>query len=249
MIEFIPNPNLPDFKVASVICASKDEDILNYFIGVDIRVITCKENLKVDPSIKSHTDIIALHTGGNNIIIDAEQIQLKEELEKSGMNVTLTEKSVSGSYPDDVKLNFAVMGNNIIGCFRYADESVTENFINHNKINVKQGYAKCSVLIVSENAAITDDLSIYRSLSENGFDCLLITKGDVLLQGHEYGFIGGASGKISKDKILFVGDITKHRDFEEIERFICKHGCRYVCTDSKALRDIGGFITLCQSES
>jgi hypothetical protein len=112
------------------------------------------------------------------------------------------------------------------------------------KIEVKQGYCKCSVLIVDENSVITDDESIHRKMSENGIDSLFVSKGDISLPGHEYGFIGGSSGKISKETIIFFGDVRNHRDFKKISEFITNHGCKFICTDSGALRDIGGFISI-----
>ena len=42
------------------------------------------------------------------------------------MEVLITEKEICGSYPDDIKLNFAVAGDCVIGNFRYSDELVQE---------------------------------------------------------------------------------------------------------------------------
>ena len=112
------------------------------------------------------------------------------------------------------------------------------------KIKVNQGYCKCSTLVVKENALITDDESIYHKMRENGTEALLVSKGDIFLKEHDYGFIGGASGKISNDTIVFFGNIFLHRDSEMIISFIREHGCSYLCTDNGPLRDIGGIIPL-----
>ncbi|MEE1010975.1 MAG: hypothetical protein U0L11_02950 [Acutalibacteraceae bacterium] len=247
MIEFLNNPNLPDNDVVSVICASEDEDVLKFFEESYIEVIPCEANLCVDPSIKNHTDIMALHIGENNIVIDKQQTKLNKKLTDIGMNTLFTKEPVAGEYPDDVKLNFTVIGKDVVGNFRYADDILSEVLKNFDKTSVKQGYCKCSVLVISEKAVITDDQSIYRNLAEKGFDCLLISKGDVFLDGHEYGFIGGASGKISKEKVVFFGDITKHRDFDKIRTFLYAHNCSFVCSDKNKLRDIGGFVPLMQN--
>ena len=114
---------------------------------------------------------------------------------------------------------------------------------NLKKINVRQGYCKCSCLNVSENAVITDDECIYKALCLNEIDALLISKGDITLNGHDYGFIGGASGKISKTDILFFGDVTKHRDYKKIAGFIEKHGCKIISLDFP-LTDFGGIIPI-----
>ena len=99
---------------------------------------------------------------------------------------------------------------------------------------------------MDENSIITDDESVARRAVEKGLNCLLISKGDVSLDGHEYGFIGGASGKILKDEIIFFGDISKHRDYERIEAFIRERKMRIISFDFP-LTDFGGIIPIRES--
>ena len=100
-------------------------------------------------------------------------------------------------------------------------------------------------LLVSEipgHSAQTINVNCF-DRKENGFDCLLIAKGDVSLPGHEYGFIGGASAKISESEVLFFGDITKHRDYKKIADFIKKYGYEIISLDFP-LTDFGGIIPI-----
>ncbi len=242
MSSFIKNSNLPEGKVTSLICGTDDKLILDFFEMNDIEALKNEANPLVDPSVSTHCDMAAVYLGEGKVLIDSNQHKLNESLGVIGCNITKADTAVTGEYPDDIKLNFAIAGEHIIGNFPFADSKLIELTKNFKKIQVKQGYSKCSTLIVSKKALITDDNSIYRKASENGFDCLLISKGDVYLEGHEYGFIGGASGKIANDTVVFFGDIKKHRDFEKINSFLIKHNCKYICTDDLQLRDIGGII-------
>jgi len=61
-------------------------------------------------------------------------------------------------------------------------------------IPVKQGYAKCSLCIVSENAVITADEGLAYTLCRAGLDVLKIIPGCIRLPGYGYGFIGGCGG-------------------------------------------------------
>lgn len=244
MMRYIEKPNLPQGKVKTVICGTSDKSILDFFNRNDISVIYSEPNLKIDSAVSAHADMAALHLGKNVVITDKFQVNLQEKLIASDFEVHSTQKEIAGKYPHDIALNFAVSGNDIIGNFKYADENLLNMVSDMNKIHVKQGYCKCSVLIVDENAIITDDESIFRKMLENGADALLVSKGDISLSGHEYGFIGGASGKISKDTVVFFGNVRAHRDFENIASFIESYGCKYVCTDYNNLRDIGGFISI-----
>lgn len=242
MIKFIEKPNLPEGKAATVICGTEDEKILSYFCRKGIKVIKNAANLSIDTAVSTHADMACVHLGGNRIITDKKQFSLACELSNIGMNVLHSKNSVSGGYPYDIGLNFAFVGNSVFGNFTYADNTLLDETENSERISVKQGYCKCSVLVVGDNAVITDDEGIHRKAAENGTESLLVTKGDISLDGHPYGFIGGASGKISRDTVLFFGNIEKHRDFNRIVEFLSEHGCKYECTDKDDLRDIGGFI-------
>lgn len=242
MMCFVKKPNLPSGKVKTVICGADDEGILHYLKSKDISVIKSPPNPYIDKAVSSHADMAVLYLGDGNIVVDKNQKELVDALGGLNMNVFLTQKSVSGEYPDDVLLNFAFCDKYIIGNFAYCDVAVSAMLDGYNKIQVRQGYCKCSVLIVSDKAIITDDVGIHKNALKNDIDSLLIDKGDIALDGHSYGFIGGASCKISDDTVLFFGDIKRHRDFKKIREFIFKHGKSYDCTDDNELRDIGGII-------
>lgn len=243
-MRYIEKPNLPQGRVKTIICGTADESILEFFNKNNISVIDVESNSKIDSAVSSHADMAAFHLGKNIVITDKNQHNLQKKLLSLGFEVCSTQKEIAGKYPSDVALNFAVIDKNIIGNFKHADENLLSMISDMKKINVNQGYCKCSVLVVDENSVITDDESIYRKMLENGIEALFISKGDISLSGHEYGFIGGASGKISEDTVAFFGDIRTHRDFERIVSFIESCGCKYVCTDSKKLRDIGGFVSI-----
>lgn len=62
-------------------------------------------------------------------------------------------------------------------------------------VNINQGYARCSTLILNNRTAVTADISVKNALEKDGAKVLLISSGDIKLEGYDYGFIGGASGK------------------------------------------------------
>lgn len=239
MIRFIEKPNLPQGKVHTVICGE-----LNSFLDFRaIERIVIRPNVHIDPATAGHADMAAIHLGKNTVFADKNQSELIDRLKKKAFTVIESVSEIKGEYPRDVALNFTVMGNRALGNFAFADALLAEKLYGFERLNVRQGYCKCSCLVIDENALITDDNSIYNIACKKGIDCLLVSKGGVSLPGHEYGFIGGASGKISKNEVLFFGDITKHRDYKEIAGFIKKHGCEVLSLDFP-LTDFGGIIPI-----
>ena len=96
-------------------------------------------------------------------------------------------------------------------------------------------------MVVDEDSIITADRGIWKAAARAGVDVLLIERGQVILPGYPYGFIGGASGKVG-NTIIFNGDITRHSDFARIKDFIAERGKEMVWFSEYRLTDIGSVI-------
>ena len=164
---------------------------------------------------------------------------------QSAYTVALCKSDITGRYPASVALNAAVIGKNVICRADALDPSIrTYCELNGYRINhVRQGYAKCSCAVVGDNALITADHGIYRSLSSCSISALLIEEGRVALDGADYGFIGGASGyDADKNTLYFSGSIDLHPDGARIKEFCCRYGVKAISLTDGPLTDIGGMI-------
>ncbi len=229
--------------MTDVIAGFIPEEIEAFLKKRDMRIFHIEANPYIDPAIKYHADMAAVFLKNKKVLLSKGQAKLKAQLQKNGYEVILSDKEPKGKYPGDVLLNVALFNNNAVGNFKYTDRALLEKIGDYIKFDVNQGYAKCSMLPLSKTALITDDESIYNSL-KNTFDVLLISKGDISLDFHSYGFIGGASAKISEDEILFFGDIKKHRDYEKIRAFLEKYNMKIISFDNLPLTDYGGLVVL-----
>jgi len=149
-------------------------------------------------------------------------------------------------YPNNVFLNCAKVGKNIICNKKYASPDIIANaeISGYNIINVKQGYAKCSTCVVSDNAVITEDDGILKACINNGIDALKISKGYVKLDGYDYGFIGGASGLIEDKLLAFNGDLNSHPDANKIIDFCSSYGVDVISLCNLPLYDVGSIYRL-----
>jgi len=113
-------------------------------------------------------------------------------------------------------------------------------------VDVRQGYARCSCAAVDGRSVITADPGIAAALDALGdVDVLTVAPGHVLLPGFEYGFIGGASGRVG-DELVFSGDLSAHPDFEAIEAFVTSRGVRLRYFPEFPLTDIGSIIEIAE---
>lgn len=146
-------------------------------------------------------------------------------------------------YPGDIRYNGCSTGKYFIHNLRYTDEGLMKRVreIGLVTVDVKQGYSKCSIVVVDENSVITYDAGIAKSCMNAGMDVLLISSGHIRLPGYNTGFIGGTSGKLDRE-IIFNGNLEAHPDFDIIKSFIAQKGMKLKYFTEYELKDIGTII-------
>lgn len=155
-------------------------------------------------------------------------------------------KKPGKNYPENILLNCLYHNNKLYGKLSATDSSVREYCRENNieTVNVNQGYTRCSTLVVNDKAVITADKSIEKGMKNNGVEVLLISAGNIVLEGFDYGFIGGASFS-DNNTIYFFGDITKHPDYNKIKEFTSKHNSIIeILCKTQPLTDIGGAVLI-----
>jgi hypothetical protein len=77
-----------------------------------------------------------------------------------------------------------------------------------------------------------------------GIECLLIKPGGIELKGLNYGFIGGASGLLSKKQIAFTGGLESLEDICKLRSFLYEKKFEIKILDKVRLTDYGSIIPL-----
>ena len=213
---------------------------LKYFKEKEIDCIFVESVENIYDEISSHVDIFSCKV--KNQIICAKNIKLTD----------YSFKFLEGSNIENnnfVKYNFCITKKFVIGNFKYIDE-VLKRTIEENeleKINVKQGYAKCNILALTDNAYITSDNGIKNVLEKYGFDVLYLPDEDIKLLdkngkfSNMRGFIGGATCIIDNEVILF-GDVKFLKQGKAFEKFIEKYGYTLKYFENEEIVDYGSAI-------
>lgn len=164
-----------------------------------------------------------------------------------GYTVVPCDFDVKDAYPYDVALNQALIEKHIVGNQKYCAAEILEyaNKNGYSCLQAKQGYAKCSTLILNEKAIITADDSIINTVKGLDLDALKIQnrENEITLCGYDYGFIGGASA-VYDNTVYFFGNIQLHQNGKEILSFCHKHGFSTVNLSENQLTDLGGAFIL-----
>ena len=193
---------------------------------------------------QKHADMQILPIN-NDIFLVNECTVLAEKLPKE--RLLFCNKKAGNKYPEDILLNFLHLNNTLYGKLSAIDKNLLDYCKENNirTVNINQGYARCSTLVLNKKAVITSDLSIEKALKKDGVEVLLISSGSIVLDGYDYGFIGGASGKIEENTIAFFGNVTSHPDYKKIENFCDNHNISInVICPYMSLTDIGGMVKI-----
>lgn len=212
-------------------------------LGIDTVSVPPYMGLYDNPE-SSHADMQLLRVDNTLIMLSGNDILNNNIIGETTLNTIFAESiGKEFSYPRCVKLNIAVFGRTAIGNFKYTDKTVLNTLNDFRLINVNQGYAKCSTAIVSDNAVITSDESIYKVCTENNIDCLKINSGHIELCEKYGGFIGGCCF-LYDGALMFTGKIENHPDFDSIRSFCANYSVQTYSLTNDTLSDVGGVVLI-----
>lgn len=240
-------PNLPNKMITKAIVSSlASEKILYKLNEFGINTLKLFGNMKYDIPVKQHPDMYITHCSSDELFYLANFCSIVGDVDFPFSVIEPVDNKGLIKYPHDVLLNAAVLGDKLICCKKHVHNEIIEFALKNDiqVVNVNQGYVKCNLCIVDDNSIITEDRGIANTLTKVGVDVLLLEKHCVNLEGYEYGFIGGASGKISDVELAFFGDIKKHLEYERIKIFLSKKGVRPVSLSDEPLTDLGSLIPI-----
>lgn len=210
--------------------------------NLGINVLWLPNNPDVDPRLAGHADL-SLYTKNDTIIAaHGTYPYIVNSLTKTNLSV-LPAREQRKLYPHDAGLCVCSTGKYDIYNPRTIDPCVLE-VLDGIPIHVNQGYSKCSVCVVSPDGIITSDPAIASKAMAAGMDVLHITPGHILLDGFDYGFIGGASFSLDEETLAFTGTLASHPDESAILAFLKKNGVKPIFLTNIPIFDIGGAISL-----
>ncbi len=247
-MNYINKPNLPEKKVTVAAISSLAGESIKKLNTLGIETFKITPNYSLPVPVNSHADLQMLHFSKDVIFCQSEHL-FAGELDKKFKFYKINE-TTGNTYPHDVRLNCAIIGNNLICNEKTISRDILEYAykIGMQIINVNQGYSKCSICIIDEKTIITDDESIYTAARNFLNDAELISKGSIVLKGYNYGFIGGCCGKIDKNKIAFNGRIESHEDSNKIIDIMQRHNTEIIELCDSPLIDIGGILPLFEED-
>ncbi len=191
----------------------------------------------------THPDMLFFKLSDDSILTEKQYFDENRDFFNSlpkELKIKTSNLSLAQSYPHDIAFDALKIKNTL---FCLEKHTSPEIILDAEKVvNIKQGYAKCSSLVMGE-AVITADKRICEAVTSNGFDCLLISPQGIELDGYSRGFIGGASAVIEEEKsVIFFGNISLHPSYKEISDFCEEKGYKLQYHCNSYPKDLGGSL-------
>jgi len=205
-------------------------------------VILVPKDDRFDPRIGSHPDLVISILDNTLVIDENAHRNIFQQLDALGLPYVTGSGELAASYPQDIAYNAVITKDYFLHRTSHTNPLLLLHSQSAGKkiIPVKQGYSKCSTVVVNDNTLITSDQGIYHS-AKDFMNLLLVQPGHVLLEGFDSGFLGGASGVIG-DTVIFHGDLSRHPDFLRIKAFLEAAQKKLLYFDGFPLTDIGSIL-------
>ncbi len=227
----------------TIICSQiLPNNIKNNLSSAGFTLVEGSYSTIIENETKYHPDMLYFKMLSNKLLV-SDKINFVHNLDTFKI-VEKTRTPQGAKYPKDCVLN-CFRAKNHLFCGGYVAEEIVDE-CKRSKIEiikVKQGYAACSTVKVTDEAFITSDTGIHCALIKHGYDALLVSNEGIKLNGYSNGFIGGCA-LVTENMVAFTGNIKKHKDYENIKAFTANYNKTIVNLNTDTLYDYGGFILL-----
>lgn len=217
------------------------------FNEMGIEVIKTIKHPKLYDAISFHPDIVMCGIEKNKFVIAPLVYDYyKKKFEKYEVEVLKGSTELLNEYPNNIAYNVLIVDKYVFHKLEFMDNKLKEELRSrgYEFINVKQGYAKCSVAVVSNKAIMTSDTKIAKLASDKGIEALILKPGDIELKDMNYGFIGGATGNFLKKEFAFAGSLNKYKEGNKVKEFLKNLGVEYIELSKDKLIDVGTIIPI-----
>ena len=208
-------------------------------------------------SISSHPDIFFFQKDDALIYAPNAPKRIIKELKKRKIKLIEGKKEVGKKYPETVPYNAVGIGNLLIHNLKHTDETILSSYENH--INVNQGYTRCNLLALNENAFITSDVGIFNAVnSQQSTDnslypheshvetyvrtsVLYIDPKQIKLEGQKNGFFPGCCG-VWKNNLIVCGSTKNLKEKAELDKFLKDNNFNLIELYDGDLIDVGSIF-------
>ncbi|WP_425540163.1 DUF6873 family GME fold protein [Microaceticoccus formicicus] len=241
------NPFITKKNIKTILISNKISDKLRLFItNLNINIIESVDNKSLPNPVSDHPDMSIHPINSNVFMVDVNVFSdYQDLLSNYPIDIIPSNDALGEMYPYDSLLNVSRIGNYFIHNNYTSDDLIRWfNNLKFEHLPVKQGYSKCSTLILNCDTIVTSDKGIHKAIISKGLNSYLIPPGGIELKGYDTGFIGGTGGMISPDTLLLSGDLELYEHGEFLKIILDDLKIKAVYPKDEKLVDLGSIILI-----
>lgn len=219
-----------------------DTEILNKLEQHGFSVMKSCASVGVLPALCYHPDMQIAVVGKCAVCAPSVYEYYRDFITSAGYSCIEGKTTLSSNYPRDIAYNISVVSDFLFHNLKHTDSEILRLGQKMKLVHVPQGYTGCSTCRIGGGAVITADVPIFNAAKANGLEALLISSGNIKLDGFDTGFIGGASF-FCRGVLYLFGSLKSHPDGEKIRKFCQTHNTEICELSDGELTDYGSVIT------
>ena len=170
-------------------------------------------------AISAHPDIFFCKVKETLIMAPNVPEEYKIKLRSRKIEFAEGANSVRNSYPGSTVYNAVVSTGFLIHSGNITDPSLANACSGLEKISVRQGYTRCSLLPLKEDSFITSDEGIHKKLTERNLNVIYVKPEGIMLPGFSHGFFGGTCG-VYENTVFIAGSLAQYKEGDFVKEFL-----------------------------
>lgn len=171
------------------------------------------------PAISNHPDIFFCVVDNKVVYTPNTPAHYIKQLKKNEVDCIAGNSRINNDYPFTAKYNAVVTNEYLIHNSKITDDAILKLTSNKKTLDVKQGYARCSLLPLKMNHFVTSDKGIEKRILAEGLSCLYASPEKILLPGCKHGFFGGACGVV-ENFVFILGSLNDLAEGKKVKNFL-----------------------------
>ena len=197
----------------------------------------------VEEPLHGHPDIFLAQINDNLIIAPNTPKYIVDVFDIQGVKYHFGQHNVGFSYPEIAKYNVSANPNFLLCNSEICDSEVLNYSKNLEIIKVKQGFCRCSTLILDEDVFITSDQGVVKVLKNRSLEVYCFSDSNILLSGYRHGLLGGCFGIDKQNRRIIVsGSLKSIAEGESLYLLFKNLSYDVLELGDGALIDVGGFF-------
>ncbi len=243
-----PFPHIPNKQITHLLIGERYYLLLKDSLKKrNITAITLPGHPYLDIPVQYHADMLLQHIGMNIWVAEPSFFPIvQQKLQPLGQIVLCGNTTLQRNYPLDIAYNGLRIGNSFFHLLNHTDKIILQELKRQvvKQYSVKQGYSKCSVVVIHSTAAITSDLGMAKAMRKAMIDVLTIQPGHIQLPGYHTGLIGGCCFLTAPNRLAVTGILNHHPDYQNILNFLNKYHITLDILTEYPVFDIGSAFIL-----